>query len=184
MKEFSHPSRTEKSATDLNKSIDTTVTVARNEWKYVSDVSTEFDANLPLVPCFVGEFNQVILNLIVNAAHAIKDADHGAAEHKGVITIRTRLDGDWAEIQVEDTGSGIPSEIRDRIFDPFFTTKEVGKGTGQGLSVARTVVVEKHGGTIHFTTELGKGTTFVVRLPINPAPPVEGEVEKANPSGR
>ena len=122
----------------------------------------------------------MILNLIVNAAHAIADVMDKNTDGKGIITIRTRLDGDWAEIQVEDTGSGIPMEIRNRVFDPFFTTKEVGKGTGQGLSVARTAIVEKHGGTINFTTELGKGTVFIIRLPINPAPPVEQRNETAN----
>ncbi|MCH7752051.1 MAG: histidine kinase, partial [Planctomycetes bacterium] len=111
--------------------------------------------------------NQVFLNLIVNAAHAIADTLGDDATEKGTITVGTRRDGEWAEIFVRDTGTGIPADVRARIFDPFFTTKEVGKGTGQGLAIARSVVVDKHGGTIDCETEPGKGTTFIVRLPIN-----------------
>ena len=108
---------------------------------------------------------------MVNAAHAIAEASHNGADGKRDITVRTRRDGPWAEIRVEDTGTGIPEEIRGRVFDPFFTTKEVGQGTGQGLAIAHAIVVEKHGGTIHFETEVGRGTTFIVRLPIDGQPP-------------
>jgi signal transduction histidine kinase len=111
-----------------------------------------------------GDFNQVILNLVVNASYAI--AEGAILGAKGVITVTTRRVGQWAEIRIRDTGSGIPEKIRGRIFDPFFTTKPVGKGTGQGLAIAHSVVVDKHGGTIHFETEMGKGTTFIVRLPL------------------
>ena len=165
MKEFSHPGTKEKTATNLNEAIESTITVSRNEWKYVADMETDLDPNLPLVPCLPAELNQVILNMITNAAYAIGMVvgDHGG---KGTIEISTRQDGDWVEIRITDTGCGIPPEAQERIFDPFFTTKEVGKGTGQGLSISHTVVVEKHGGTIHFDTVLGKGTTFVVRLPL------------------
>lgn len=163
MKEFSHPDSAEKTATDLNRAIESTITVARNEWKYVSELKTEFDDHLPAVVCYPGDINQVVLNLIVNAAHAIKDkAKEG---EKGLITVRTRMAGDLAEISVSDTGSGIADAIRNRVFDPFFTTKEVGKGTGQGLALAYTVVVKKHGGKIWFETEVGKGTTFFITLP-------------------
>ena len=167
MKEFSHPGVEEKSAVDINRAIESTVTVARNEWKYVADVKTDFAPDLPPVPCFAGEFNQVILNIIVNAAHAIADAvrDRGG---KGLITISTRRDGDWVEIRISDTGTGIPETARPRIFDPFFTTKEVGRGTGQGLAISHSVIVEKHKGTISFETEMGKGTTFIIRLPLDP----------------
>lgn len=113
-----------------------------------------------------GEFNQVILNLIVNAVHAITDVVGAKSGDKGTITISTRQDGGYAEIRISDTGTGIPEEVRSRVFEPFFTTKEIGKGTGQGLSLAYAVVVEKHGGTITFETEVGKGTTFIIRLPI------------------
>ena len=167
MKEFSHPDSAEKAPTDLNRAIESTITVARNEWKYVANVSTNLEANLPLVMCYPGEMNQVILNLLVNAAHAIKDAI-GDGE-KGQIVVATQVCGKFAQLSVADTGGGIPEGIRTKIFDPFFTTKEVGKGTGQGLSLAYNVVVKKLGGRIWFETEVGKGTTFFVDLPIEPA---------------
>ena len=125
--------------------------------------------------CLPSDINRVVINLIVNAAHAIADASPSGAEGKGTITVRTRRDGPWAEIRVEDTGTGIPEEIRHRVFEPFFTTKEVGRGTGQGLAIAHALVVEKHGGTIHFETEMGRGTTFVVRLPLDEQPADPGD---------
>jgi signal transduction histidine kinase len=165
MKEFSHPGTKEKIPLDLNHAIENTITVARNEWKYVADLETEFDPLLPLISCQPGEFNQVTLNLIVNAAHAIADVVGKGGSTKGKIKIQTRDSTEWVEIRIQDTGSGIPEKVRARVFDPFFTTKEIGKGTGQGLAIARSVIVDKHGGTIHFETEEGKGTTFIVRLP-------------------
>jgi signal transduction histidine kinase len=165
MKEFSHPGTKEKTPLDLNRAIASTITVSRNEWKYVAELETDFDASLPLISCQPGEFNQVILNLIVNAAHAIADVVAKESSQTGKITVQTRDCKDWAEIRIQDSGSGIPEKVRARIFDPFFTTKEIGKGTGQGLAIARSVVVDKHGGTIHFETEEGKGTTFIIRLP-------------------
>ena len=168
MKEFSHPGGKEKSAADINRAIDSTTTVARNEWKYVADLVLDLDPNLPAVPCFISEFNQAILNLVVNAAHTIGDAIRDQKGKKGTITIRTRREGDHAEIRVSDTGKGIPEEHRQRIFEPFFTTKEVGKGTGQGLTVVYGSIVKKHGGTVTFETETGKGTTFILRLPLGP----------------
>ena len=169
MKEFSHPDSAEKTATNLNKAIESTVTVARNEWKYVSELVTEFDAALPPVVCYPGDINQVILNLIVNAAHTIKEKIKEG--EKGRITVRTRMLGECAELSVTDTGCGIPEAIRGRVFDPFFTTKEVGKGTGQGLALAYAVVVKKHGGKIWFETKVGEGTTFFITLPIHAAEP-------------
>ncbi|HIC85794.1 MAG TPA: PAS domain-containing protein [Desulfobacterales bacterium] len=166
MKEFSYPDVEEKTPIDLNHAIENTVIVAKNEWKYVAELITDLDPNLPPVPCLPGEFNQVILNLIINAAHAISDVVKEQEGKKGKITITTRRIEDWVEIRVSDTGTGIPEEIRDRIFDPFFTTKEVGKGTGQGLAIARSMVVNKHKGSIEFETEVGKGTTFIIRLPL------------------
>ena len=169
MKEFSHPGSAEMKAIDINHAIESTLTVSRNEWKYVADAVTEFDPNLPVVRCLPAEFNQVILNLVVNAAHAVADLpDRGTG--KGRITISTRRDGGWAEIRVGDTGTGIPAAVRSHIFTPFFTTKEIGRGTGQGLAIAHTVVVTKHGGTLDFETEEGKGTTFIIRLPIDGCP--------------
>ena len=168
MKEFSHPGNKEKTAVNLNKAIESTVIVARNEWKYVADLQTHLDPSLPPVPCLVGEFNQVVLNMIINATHAIADAGKGTGG-KGTITISTSHVGDCVEVRIADTGMGIPESIRHKIFDPFFTTKEVGKGTGQGLAIARSVVVDKHGGTITVDSEVGKGTTFVIRLPLTPS---------------
>lgn len=166
MKEFSHPGLTEKKPTDLNKAIQSTITISRNEWKYVADTVTDLDPTLPLVPCLPGELNQVLLNLIVNAAHAIGDVVGRKETDKGTITISTRHDGEWVEIRIADTGTGIPPGIRNRIFDPFFTTKQVGKGTGQGLAIAHDVIVKKHEGTLTFETELDRGTTFILRLPL------------------
>jgi PAS domain S-box-containing protein len=168
MKEFSHPSD-EMQMVNLNRSIESTVTVAKNEWKYVSDVKLELADNLPPVACHPSEINQVILNLVVNAAHAIGDVVKAEKGAKGLITIATRADGADVVVTIEDTGGGIPQGIRDKVFDPFFTTKEVGKGTGQGLAIAHRIIVEHHEGSIRFETEVGKGTRFVIRLPIQGA---------------
>jgi signal transduction histidine kinase len=173
MKDFAHPDTDELTCANLNDAITSTVTVSRNEWKYVAELTTELDPDLPLIPCRLGEINQVLLNLIVNAAHAIGDTVKGTGQ-KGLITISSRRVGEWAEIRVTDTGTGIPENIRHRIFDPFFTTKEVGRGTGQGLAISRSIVVDKHGGSIAFDTQVGKGTTFIVRLPVGGAEPVHG----------
>jgi two-component system, NtrC family, sensor kinase len=167
MKEFSHPSGAEKRPVNLREAIETTIAVARNEWKYVADVELDMDSELPLVPVLRNEFNQVILNLIVNAAHAIGDVTAGGAEGKGKITISgRRVHGDRVEIRVADSGAGIPEGARAKVFEPFFTTKAVGKGTGQGLAIAYSVVVDKHQGSIAFETELGRGTTFIIGLPL------------------
>jgi PAS domain S-box-containing protein len=165
MKEFSHPGTSAKELRDINKAIETTIVVTRNEWKYVADVSTHLDPALQLVPCFIGELNQVLVNLIVNAAQAIQSTNTGGK--KGSITIRTRKIGDFAEVSIADSGGGIAAKIRSRIFEPFFTTKEVGKGTGQGLALAHAVITQKHGGSIWFESEEGKGTTFFFRLPLH-----------------
>lgn len=166
MKEFSHPGPQEMTAVDLRKAIESTLVVCRNEYKYVADVETEFDDDLPPVQCLPGEINQVVLNLIVNAAHAIAETLEPGSGRKGTIRIAVRRDGDWAEMRISDTGSGIPEDVRPRIFEPFFTTKEVGKGTGQGLAIAYNVITAKHKGTITFETAVGKGTTFIIRLTI------------------
>jgi len=169
MKEFSHPGRAEKMPVDVNHAIETTLTVARNEWKYVADVITDLAPNLPQVPCLPGDFNQVLLNIIVNAAHAISDVVKGHEGRRGVIKISTRQAGASVEIKISDTGAGIAESIRNRVFEPFFTTKEVGRGTGQGLAIAYNTIVKKHGGELTFETEVGKGTQFIIRLPINPS---------------
>jgi signal transduction histidine kinase/HAMP domain-containing protein len=167
MKEFAHPDHGEKKFADLNQAIRSTLVIARNEYKYVAEIDTQF-GELPAVPCYLGEINQVVLNLLVNASHAISDVVKDSG-NLGKITVRTRIDGDTVEISIGDTGTGIPVTARDKVFDPFFTTKEVGKGTGQGLAIAHSVVVNKHGGTLHFETESGKGTTFFIRLPLDAA---------------
>lgn len=168
MKEFSHPGSKEKMAINLNTIIQTTITVATNEWKYVAEVETDLDPDLHSIPCLSDELGQVILNMVVNAAHAIAEQLGGNLEgRKGKITLVTRQDEEWVELRISDTGAGIPEAIRARIFDPFFTTKEVGKGTGQGLAIVHDVVVDKHQGTISVESEVGVGTTFIIRLPRN-----------------
>jgi PAS domain S-box-containing protein len=163
MKEFAHPDQKEMAAADLNRAVQATVDIARNEYKYVADVETDLGP-LPPVTCHLGELNQVVLNLIVNAAHAIGDVVKGTTR-RGRIRISTRLEGGRVAIAVSDTGAGIPEPIRAKVFDPFFTTKPVGQGTGQGLAIARSVV-QQHGGEIAFTTAVGEGTTFTIRLPV------------------
>jgi PAS domain S-box-containing protein len=164
MKEFAHPDRGDKVRTDLNQALVSTLTVARNELKYVADVETDL-GDLPSVPCYVGELNQAFLNILVNAAHAIGDVVQSTGA-RGTIRVRTWRDDGQVAIAIADTGGGIPDGIRERIFDPFFTTKDVGRGTGQGLAIARNVIVEKHGGSLSFETEVGRGTTFIIRLPV------------------
>ncbi|MET0792269.1 MAG: ATP-binding protein [Polyangiaceae bacterium] len=171
MKEFSHPSGAEKRPVNLREAIETTIAVARNEWKYVAEVELDMDPDLPLVPALRNEFNQVILNLIINAAHAIGEVTEGGSKGKGKIDIRGRVQGDQIEIRVADTGAGIPESARAKVFEPFFTTKAVGKGTGQGLAIAYSVVVDKHQGSIAFESEVGRGTTFVLCLPLLDAAP-------------
>lgn len=168
LREFAHPGNRQKSGTNLNHAIETTVAVARSEWNPVADVAWHLDPKLPLVTCFVGEFNQAILNLIINAAQAIADVVGPHPKQKGVISVQTRRDGSWAEIRIGDTGTGIAESARPHIFEPFFTTKEVGRGTGQGLNVAYHSIVKLNQGTIWFETEVGKGTMFIIRLPLKP----------------
>lgn len=165
MKSFAHPDGDRLTPTDLRSLIESTVMVATNEWKYVANVELEIDPQLPPVPCIGGELNQVILNLIVNASHAIADVV-GSSGDKGTIRISAASEGSHATIRVCDSGSGIPEHARGRVFEPFFTTKELGKGPGQGLAMAYNCIVKRHRGSIQFETELGRGTTFVIRLPL------------------
>jgi signal transduction histidine kinase len=165
MKSFAHPDGDRLIPTDLRGLIESTVMVATNEWKYVAEVELDLDPSLPPVPCIGGELNQVILNLLVNAAHAIADVV-GDSGNKGKIRVSTRVEAPHAVIRVRDSGTGIPEVVRAKVFEPFFTTKEVGKGTGQGLAMAYNCIVERHRGAIDFETELGVGTTFAIRLPL------------------
>ena len=167
MREFAHPGTDENTGIDVNRAIKSTISVARNEWRYVADIEFDLDPNLGLVPGHASSFNQVILNLIVNAAHAIADVIGANPTAKGTIRISTLDMGGTVEIRIQDSGTGIPDEIRARIFDPFFTTKQAGKGTGHGLAVAHSVIVEQHGGTIEVDSAPGKGTTFILRMPMN-----------------
>lgn len=164
MKAFAHYNR-EKELADINKAIENTLTVSRNEWKYVAEVKMDFDLSLPSVNCYITDINQAVINLVVNAAHAIADVLGDEPDHKGVITVTTQLRDNTVVIKVGDTGKGIPEAIRDKIFLPFFTTKPVGKGSGQGLAIAYRSIVEKHGGKLDFESEVGKGTTFVMEIP-------------------
>ncbi len=166
MKEFSHADQTAMAPVDLNRAIQSTLVVARSEYKYVADLVTDF-GELPAVVCHGGQVNQVVLNLVVNAAHAIAERNKDT-QQKGNIIVTTRVEGGDVVISVKDDGGGIPDAIRHRIFEPFFTTKEVGRGTGQGLSIARSAIVQGHGGSLDFETEAGVGTTFHVRLPLEP----------------
>ena len=165
MKEFAHPSAEEMTPTELNRAIRNTISVARNEWKYVAEVDPQLDDKLPPVTCLPGAMNQVFLNMLVNAAHAIADVV-GESGERGTITITTGVEDEWAVIRVRDTGCGVPAENLDRIFNPFFTTKDIGKGTGQGLAIAHAVVVDTHGGHLNVESEVGKGTQFTIRIPL------------------
>jgi len=165
MTEFAHPDARAASNVDINRAVMSTLNMARNEYKAVADVDTQFGA-IPPVRCQAGDVNQVVLNLLLNAAHAIGDVVAGTSR-RGRITIGTRRIADYVEISIADTGDGIPESVRARIFEPFVTTKEVGRGTGQGLALSRGIVVEKLKGSLHFETETGKGTTFFIRLPVS-----------------
>lgn len=166
MKGFTHPGSDDPEPCDLNKLIEDTVTIARNEWKYVAELSLDLDPRMPFVVCFPGELGQVVLNLIVNAAHAIEEArrPHGGM---GRIEVRSRFlaDPQRVEIRIADDGPGVPEQLRNRIFDPFFTTKPVGKGTGQGLAIARSVIVDKHKGSLTLDESVTQGAAFVVSIP-------------------
>ncbi len=164
MRAFAHPGSLEPAPVDLNEAIRNVLTIATNEYKYFADVTLDL-GELPAVVCNAGDINQVLLNLIINAAHAIADVV-GESGGRGSILVRTRVDAGDVVISVGDDGGGIAADVADRIFDPFFTTKEVGRGTGQGLALSRTIVVERHGGSLTFRSVVGEGTTFFVRLPL------------------
>ena len=169
MKEFSHPGSKNKAPVNINDIINTTVTVASNEWKYVAELESDLAPDLPSVTCQADEIGQVFLNILVNAAQAIGDKAAAADTSdgpKGLIHISSRLDGKWIEVQIRDNGQGMSDTVKAHIFDPFFTTREVGKGTGQGLTIAHSVVTNKHQGSISCESEEGVGTRFIIRLPI------------------
>jgi signal transduction histidine kinase len=167
MKAFAYQDQGEKIHVDLNRTLQDTLTVAQNEYKTVAAVETDFGA-LPPVFCLPGSLNQVFLNLIVNAAHAIADAKRPGL---GTIRVQSRAIDGQVEVRISDDGCGIPAAVQHRVFEQFFTTKEVGRGTGQGLSLVRRIVVEAHAGSVSFESMEGAGTTFIVRLPID-GPPI------------
>ena len=171
MKLFSHPGQKEKLSCDLNKTLESAVIVSKSEWKYVAEVELALDPKLPFIECFPSQLGQAFLNLVVNAAHAVAD---NSSEGKGSIRISTKPAGDTVIVEIADTGTGIPADIRDKIFDPFFTTKDVGKGTGQGLALVYSTIVEVHGGTIAVESEVERGTKFIISLP-------SGTVSQSNP---
>ncbi|SRR6266581_2665950 len=166
MKEFSHPAHGDKEAVDIRDVINSALTMARNEWKYVAEMETRYEEDLRPVPCLRDTIGQAILNLVVNAAHAIADTLKQGVKDKGRIVVSAARSGGHMEIRVSDDGGGIPPGIRDRIYDPFFTTKPVGKGTGQGLAIVYSTIVDKHQGEIRCESEVGVGTTFILRLPM------------------
>lgn len=166
MKEFSHPGSKEKILTDLNRLLENTLTISRNEWKYVAELKMDLDKKLPHIPCMVAELGQVILNILMNASQAIAEKQReNTDDSKGLITISTRQVEGFAELRISDTGRGIPADIIGKIFDPFFTTKEVGQGSGQGLAISYDVIT-KHGGTITVESPPGAGATFIIHLPL------------------
>jgi signal transduction histidine kinase len=167
MKEFAHPGGAESGPVDLNAAIMNTLTISRYEYKLVADVETHL-GDIPTIEGNGGELNQVLLNLVVNAAHAIGDVVAKRTMDRGLITVSSRVQDDHVVIDISDTGGGIRESLKMKVFEPFFTTKAVGRGTGQGLAIAR-AVVERHAGTLHFASAIGKGTTFTIRLPITAA---------------
>jgi len=166
MKDFSHPGSSSMVCMDINRAVESTLTVCRNEWKQVAEIHTELSPEVGKIQCYAADLNQVLLNLIVNAAHAIQDSvEKTNRTGKGNIYISTENDGTWVEIRITDDGPGIPPHLREQIFAPFFTTKEIGKGTGQGLSICQDIIVKKHNGQLFLDDSVAKGASFVIRLP-------------------
>jgi signal transduction histidine kinase len=159
MKELSHPGTGDTQVADINRAIESALEISANSYRCVAELEKQL-APLPPVTCFIAELGQVFLNLIINAAQAMEGRTGGR------LLVTSAVDGDHVAITFSDTGGGIPPEIQQRIFDPFFTTKEIGHGTGQGLSIARAIVVDRHAGSLSFTSIAGQGTTFVIRIPI------------------
>jgi len=169
MRSFSYKEQyDEKVATDINQCLKNTVTVARNEYKYVAELVMDLDENLPRVFCVAGAINQVFLNILVNAAHAIEEkiGNHDSGE-KGLISISTCVNEDMVTIRFVDTGTGVPDKVINKIFEPFFTTKAIGKGTGQGMSLSHRIIVDEHRGKIEVRNRLEEsGAEFLVSLPL------------------
>jgi signal transduction histidine kinase len=168
MRDFSHIDDRKMAAADLNKALGSTITILRNDLKYVADVEKQLDENLPEIVCCVDDMHQVFLNLLINAAHSIEEVIDAGSVQRGLITVKTFVQDQHVVIAIADTGGGIPPEIREKIFEPFFTTKKKnGKGTGQGLAMVLSIVHDKHNGRIELESEVGVGTTFTIKLPID-----------------
>jgi PAS domain S-box-containing protein len=175
MKAFSHPGAETPTPMDVVKMLEDTIVIAGHELRDIATVSTDFE-KLPAVHCYPGDLNQAFLNVIVNAAHAIADRPSGS--DPGQVHLSAKQEGTQVEIRVVDNGCGMTPEVQARLFEPFFTTKEVGRGTGQGLSIVRAAIVDKHGGSVRFESALGKGTTCVIRVPLSN----EAEAARADPT--
>lgn len=165
MKDYSHPGETMQLA-NINEALESTIIVSGSEWKYFAKLETEFADDLPMVECVIGDINQVVLNMIVNAGHAIVERFDDPDKLEGLIKVTTKKLAEQVAIEISDNGNGMSEEVKTRIFDQFFTTKEVGKGTGQGLSIAYRLIADKHKGKIEVDSEPGQGTTFRIILPI------------------
>lgn len=168
LKDFSHQGSGNRAACDINRALKSAATVSASQWRLHAEVVFELASDLPFLTGYGAELNQVFLNLIINAAHAIRDANKTSGA-QGTITLRSKTEGNSIRIEIADTGTGIPLSIAQRVFDPFFTTKPLGEGTGQGLSLSRDIVVKRHGGTLTFESEPGKGTTMRIDLPLDGA---------------
>ena len=168
MRDFSHIDERRKAPANINRALNSTIIILRNNLKYAADVEKELDPNLPEVFCCVDDLNQVFMNLLINACHSIEEAIQAGRYKRGLIRVRTYQDGDHVVVSISDTGMGIPENIREKIFERFFTTKgKDRKGTGQGLATVLSIVRDKHNGTISLDSEVGVGTTFTVRLPVD-----------------
>lgn len=165
MRNFSHMDERRKVAADINKAIDNAVVILRNDIKYIADVKFDLDWDMPKVVCCIDQINQVLMNLVINAAHSIEAKNLSGG--RGCIEISTKQKDKNVVIKISDDGSGIPEDIQSKVFDAFFTTKELGKGTGQGLSISRSIICKNHKGKISFDTKDNEGTTFVIELPID-----------------
>jgi two-component system, NtrC family, sensor kinase len=181
MRDFSHIDERRMAPSDINKAIRSTLIIVHHQLKYVAEVETNLDPDLPMVMCCIDDLNQVFINLLVNAAHAVGDVVGARGTQKGIIRVATRPDDGSVAIVISDTGAGIPEEVQKRMFEPFFTTKGHDKGTGQGLLYVKTIVVDKHHGTLTWDTKPGLGTTFTVRIPIEHKPRKTDEPIQTNP---
>jgi len=176
MKTFARRGSNEKEVSDINQAIDLTAAISRNEWKYDADLELSLDPALPKVPCHIGELSQVWLNLIVNAAHAIRSKPDLP---RGLITVTTSAGDGMIDVTITDNGTGMSEDVRARVFEPFFSTKESGEGSGQGLAICQAIVTEQHGGDIALWTRDGEGSRFTVRLPIRAETAVPASSEEA-----